>query len=156
MQEAVLKTFLAVKKQIDPNRRKYTFELFGFDFILDEDMNSWLIEVNTNPCLEESSKLLKSYLPRMIEDMLQLTVDNLFPKTALKRYKPKPKEKGPKETKPSTPDKPQRDEKDAGDDEESKEPLNKSLSESDFKQLNNTECTPKTERETDEFPAIPD
>jgi len=70
MEEIVCKTFLAVKKSIDPNRRKYTFELFGFDFILDEDFNMWLIEVNTNPCLEESSKLLKSLMPRMIEDML--------------------------------------------------------------------------------------
>lgn len=87
MEEMVCKTFLAVKKSIDPNRRKYTFELFGFDFILDEDFNMWLIEVNTNPCLEESSKLLKSLMPRMIEDMMMLTVDQTFPKTALKRYK---------------------------------------------------------------------
>lgn len=34
------------------------FELFGYDFIVDADYESWLIEVNTNPCLEESSPLL--------------------------------------------------------------------------------------------------
>lgn len=34
------------------------FELFGYDFIIDGDMGLWLIEVNTNPCLEESSSLL--------------------------------------------------------------------------------------------------
>ena len=55
-----------------------TFELFGFDFILDEDFNVWLIEVNTNPCIEESSNILKIYLPRMIDDMLKLSVDKLF------------------------------------------------------------------------------
>ena len=55
MHEIVLKTFNAVRKTIDPNRRKFSFELFGYDFILDEDFNQWLIEVNTNPCLEESS-----------------------------------------------------------------------------------------------------
>jgi len=44
-----------VKKSIDPSKRKNCFELFGFDFIIDEDMNIWLIEVNTNPCIEESS-----------------------------------------------------------------------------------------------------
>ena len=80
MQSIVRKTFNAVRKQIDPNRRKNCFELFGYDFILDEDFNLWLIEVNTNPCLEESSSLLKMLLPRMIEDMLQLTVDRLFTK----------------------------------------------------------------------------
>lgn len=75
MKEIVVKTFNAVRKSIDPNRRKHCFELFGYDFILDEDFNQWLIEVNTNPCLEESSNILKTYLPRMIEDMLKLTVD---------------------------------------------------------------------------------
>lgn len=69
MKEMIIKTFYSVRKTIDPHRRQYTFELFGFDFILDENFNSWIIEVNTNPCLEESSKLLKDLLPRMVEDM---------------------------------------------------------------------------------------
>ena len=37
--------------------QRFTFELLGYDFILDEHMNTILIEVNTNPCLEESNKL---------------------------------------------------------------------------------------------------
>lgn len=45
---------------------------------MDEDFNVWLIEVNTNPCIEDSSKILKMYLPRMIDDMLKLSVDVLF------------------------------------------------------------------------------
>ena len=52
--------------------------MFGYDFIIDEDFNVWLIEVNTNPCIEESSNILKIYLPRMIDDMLKLSVDTLF------------------------------------------------------------------------------
>ena len=89
MQGIVRKTFNAVRKQIDPNRRKNCFELFGYDFILDEDFNLWLIEVNTNPCLEESSSLLKMLLPRMIEDMLQLTVDKLFKREDLLKHRKK-------------------------------------------------------------------
>jgi N-acyl-L-homoserine lactone synthetase len=54
--------------------------LFGYDFIFDEDFNIYLIEVNTNPCIEESSNLLKTLLPRMLEDMFKLTVDVVFPK----------------------------------------------------------------------------
>jgi D-alanine-D-alanine ligase-like ATP-grasp enzyme len=38
----------------------------GYDFILDQDLNVWLIEVNTNPCIEESSPLLAMLLPRML------------------------------------------------------------------------------------------
>jgi len=45
----------------------------------------FLIEVNTNPCIEESSNILKVYIPRMLEDMLKLTVDVLFPKSGLRR-----------------------------------------------------------------------
>lgn len=45
---------------------------------MDEKYRAWLIEVNTNPCLEESSGLLKTLLPRMVEDMLRLTVDRVF------------------------------------------------------------------------------
>jgi hypothetical protein len=59
-------------------KRKYCFELFGFDYIIDGDLNVWLIEANTNPCLEESSKLLEVLLPRMIDDMFKLTVDKIF------------------------------------------------------------------------------
>ena len=66
---------LATRKLIDPLKRKSCFELFGYDFIIDEDFNIWLIEVNTNPCIEESSTILKVYLPRMIDDMLKLSVD---------------------------------------------------------------------------------
>ena len=59
-------------------QRKHCFELFGYDFIIDEDLNTWMIEVNTNPCLEESSSILAMYLPRLVEDMLSLSVDKLF------------------------------------------------------------------------------
>jgi len=68
----------AVSKKINPYRRKQCFELFGLDFMLDADHNCWLIEANTNPCLEESSKLLEMLLPRLIDDMMKLTVDKVF------------------------------------------------------------------------------
>jgi D-alanine-D-alanine ligase-like ATP-grasp enzyme len=54
------------------------FELFGFDFIICSDFKLWLIEVNTNPCLEESSKFLQGLMFRMAQDMLKLTVDVSF------------------------------------------------------------------------------
>ena len=66
MKEYVLITFCSIRKKIDAFNRKFCFEIFGFDFILDINMHLWLIEVNTNPCLEESSSLLKSLMPRMI------------------------------------------------------------------------------------------
>ena len=57
--------------------------------MIDNDLKPWLIEVNTNPCIEESSNILKVYLPRMIEYMLKLTVDVVFPKKSIKKSKKK-------------------------------------------------------------------
>lgn len=47
--------------------------------MIDEDFKPWLIEVNTNPCLELSSPLLARIIPNLIENTFRLTVDPLFP-----------------------------------------------------------------------------
>jgi tubulin---tyrosine ligase len=75
--EQIIMSLESVKRKLKVG--KGFFELFGYDFILDGEYNPWLIEVNTNPCLEESSKLLEKYVPRMVNDMLKLTVDLAFP-----------------------------------------------------------------------------
>jgi hypothetical protein len=69
---------LAVKDKLNVLERKFCFEIFGYDFILDKDYKPYLLEVNTNPGLEESSPLIKSLVPRMIDDALRLTVDSVF------------------------------------------------------------------------------
>jgi hypothetical protein len=80
MKTIIVKSLLSIRKKLDPHNRKFCFELYGYDFIIDSEFNPWLIEVNTNPCLEESSKLLKAYLPRMIDDMLKISIDTIFPR----------------------------------------------------------------------------
>lgn len=69
----------SVKSKINKFSRRNCFEIFGYDFIVDESFKVWLIEINTNPCIEESSDILKMLLPRMIDDALRLTIDQLFP-----------------------------------------------------------------------------
>lgn len=66
MKELVKLSMLSVGKQLNQNDRKYCFEIFGYDFMIDGEFNPWLIEVNTNPCIEESSPLLGQLIPRMI------------------------------------------------------------------------------------------
>lgn len=51
-------TMNSVKNKINKNNRSNCFELFGYDFMIDNQFKVWLIEVNTNPCLEESGTLL--------------------------------------------------------------------------------------------------
>ena len=72
-------TMASVRLKINKNNRKYCFEIFGYDFLIDKNLIPWLIEINTNPCLEESNKLLSQYLPRMLDDAFKLTLDQLFP-----------------------------------------------------------------------------
>ena len=79
MKKMIMHSLLSVRKKINPNKIEDWFELFGYDFIMDEDFNLWLIEVNTNPWLEESSKMLKHYLRRMVDDMIKIVVDSEFP-----------------------------------------------------------------------------
>lgn len=70
--------FSSANKKINQNHRKFCFELFGLDFIIDEELKVWLIEINENPCIECSSPLLEKLIPRMINDAFKLTIDQIF------------------------------------------------------------------------------
>lgn len=61
----------AISRKIDPNRKTFSFEIFGYDFMIDEDFTPWLIEVNTNPCFELSSPYLARLIPAMVENALK-------------------------------------------------------------------------------------
>ncbi len=80
LQESAMKpiietSLVAARLKINKNNRRFCFELLGYDFMIDEQLKPWLIEVNTNPCLEENSALLKQLLPRMLDDAFKLTLD---------------------------------------------------------------------------------
>ena len=59
--------------------KKPMFEIFGLDFMIDEDFKPWLIEVNTNPCLETSCTVLERIIPKMVDDAFQLSIDLIYP-----------------------------------------------------------------------------
>ena len=42
------------------------FELFGLDFLLDEDLNPQLIEINTNPAIFTDTQVQKEMLPKLV------------------------------------------------------------------------------------------
>jgi tubulin monoglycylase TTLL3/8 len=58
IERLVQDTFRAVYLKIDPQRLSHSFEIFGYDFMIDEQFKVYLIEANTNPCLEVSCPLL--------------------------------------------------------------------------------------------------
>ena len=73
MQKIVKCIFEAVQDR--PDDRKNSFELFGIDFMLDEALNVWLIEVNTSPDISHSTPVTASLVPEMLEDLLKVVVD---------------------------------------------------------------------------------
>jgi hypothetical protein len=76
MREQIEVTFDSVKDKLKLS--KACFEIFGFDFIVDSEYQTWLLEVNSNPCLELSSPWLEKLIPRMVNDAMKLTIDNVF------------------------------------------------------------------------------
>ena len=79
IKDLIIDCILSVKNQLNPNRRKDCFELFGYDFLIDEDFRVWLIEVNTNPYFGIPNDYIADLLPKMIDDMTKIVVDPIFP-----------------------------------------------------------------------------
>ena len=75
IREIVTDTIRATYKKLDVNRHLHSFELFGYDFMIDDKWNLWLLEVNTNPCLELASPYLGRLIPELIENTFKLTID---------------------------------------------------------------------------------
>ena len=74
----ILLSLNSVRKLINRYNREKCFEIFGYDFMFDQQLNPFLIEINTNPGLEISSPLIKKLVPRMIDDAFRLTIDEYF------------------------------------------------------------------------------
>ena len=51
IQRLVTESVQATSSKIDPNRLQNCFEILGYDFMVDENLRVYLIEVNTNPSL---------------------------------------------------------------------------------------------------------
>ena len=47
--------------------------------MIDEDFKLYLIEVNTNPCLEISCPLLARIIPEVLDNTFRLVLDPIFP-----------------------------------------------------------------------------
>lgn len=77
IQEIVTDSIKAVSSILSTSLN--AFEIFGYDFMVDSDLNVWLIEVNTNPCLELSCSYLATIIPAMLENAFRIVLDPIFP-----------------------------------------------------------------------------
>ena len=82
-----LKSIQSVFKGLNPSKRQHMFEIFGLDYILDDKLKPYLLEMNTNPCLELSSTYLSYLIPHLVESAVQVAVDPFFPPPAWTKSK---------------------------------------------------------------------
>ena len=55
--------------------RKNSWELYGFDFMVDDDFNAWLIEINSSPACDYSTKVTERYVQKALVEILQVVLD---------------------------------------------------------------------------------
>lgn len=58
MREIVKQSLMCALDGVE--NRKNTHELFGYDFMIDDNYKVWLIEVNSSPTMDYSTVLLPS------------------------------------------------------------------------------------------------
>lgn len=52
------------------------FELFGLDFMIDPEWNTWLLEANAEPDLSKAGDRLQCVIDQMLQETLEVVVDN--------------------------------------------------------------------------------
>ncbi|KAK0073362.1 hypothetical protein PV325_009824, partial [Microctonus aethiopoides] len=68
MCQAIVLTMLAAQEHLD--RRTCSFELFGADFMVMDDLSVWLIEINTNPRMHPPSSMITQRLYNAVLESL--------------------------------------------------------------------------------------
>jgi len=60
--------------------RKNSFELYGYDFMIDDNFKVWLIEVNSSPSLDPNNNpILRSLIKSALTDLAKVVID--YPKS---------------------------------------------------------------------------
>jgi hypothetical protein len=66
----ILKTLVSVEDAIC--NQACSFELFGFDVLVDDNLQPWLIEVNASPSLATETPLDRAVKPQLVKDIIAL------------------------------------------------------------------------------------
>ena len=63
----------SVMDKVEP--RKNSFEFLGYDFMVDEDLRVWLIEVNSSPSMDLSTPVTERLVKMVLEDLPKVVID---------------------------------------------------------------------------------
>ena len=70
MRDIIVRSLQAVQKSVLPS--KNSFELYGYDFMLDEALKPWLIEVNGGPSMTANTEFDSQLKCGMVDDVLSI------------------------------------------------------------------------------------
>lgn len=69
-------TILSFKSAQDSiQNRKGSFDVYGLDFVLDTELNVWLLEINASPSMEHSTPITSRLCAEVAEDTIKVVVD---------------------------------------------------------------------------------
>ena len=58
------------------SKKGVPFEMFGYDIMVDDDFNCWLIEVNSSPAMDYSTAVTERLVKMVLEDTIKVVVDH--------------------------------------------------------------------------------
>lgn len=73
MKEIVVATILGTVDQV--KGRRDSFEHIGYDMMVDENLNPWLIEINSSPAMDYSTPITRKLVKMVMEDIAKIVVD---------------------------------------------------------------------------------
>ena len=65
----------SVQDMFEQSNKGQMFELFGYDIMVCEDLNCWLIEVNSSPAMDYSTAVTERLVKMVLEDTIKVVVD---------------------------------------------------------------------------------
>ena len=57
------------------SKKGQPFEMFGYDIMIDDDLNCWLIEVNSSPAMDYSTEVTERLVKMVLEDTIKVVID---------------------------------------------------------------------------------
>ena len=58
--------------------RKNSWELYGFDFMVDDEYNAWLIEINSSPACDYSTKVTEVYVQKALVTTIFFVIVKIY------------------------------------------------------------------------------
>jgi tubulin--tyrosine ligase len=82
IKQIIIDTIQAARRQLpvkDPNVLTNSFQLMGYDFIIDDSLHVWLLEINGSPGVADR------LLSRIVRDFVEVVLDPIFPSPGRQR-----------------------------------------------------------------------